>query len=123
MIIGLVFLALLLIPNIIWSFNKPDDYDKYVKNENKILLALERIGQISVIVFTLFFNNYNNDFVLTLIIAVVLMILYEMYWFKYFRSERRMSDMYSDFLKIPVAGATIPVLAFFFWEYMAKMYF
>ena len=114
MIIGLVFLALLLIPNIIWSFNKPDDYDKYVKNENKILLALERIGQISVIVFTLFFNNYNNDFVITLIIAVVLMILYEMYWFKYFRSERRMSDMYSDFLKIPVAGATIPVLAFFF---------
>ena len=83
MIIGLVFLALLLIPNIIWSFNKPDDYDKYVKNENKILMALERIGQISVIVFTLFFNNYNNDFVLTLIIAVVLMILYEMYWFKY----------------------------------------
>ena len=105
---------MLLIPNIIWSFNKPKDYDRYVKNENRILLAFERIGQILVIVFSLFFNNYNNDLVLTLIIAVVLMILYEMYWLRYFRSDRQMSDMYSDFLKIPLAGATIPVLAFFF---------
>ncbi|MBE6501962.1 MAG: hypothetical protein E7Z79_05915 [Methanobrevibacter thaueri] len=114
MMIGVIFLAMLLIPNIIWSFNKPKDYDRYVKNENRILLAFERIGQILVIVFSLFFNNYNNDLVLTLIIAVVLMILYEMYWLRYFRSDRQMSDMYSDFLKIPLAGATIPVLAFFF---------
>lgn len=114
MMIGVIFLAMLLIPNIIWSFNKPKDYDRYVKNENRILLAFERIGQILVIVFSLFFNNYNNDLVLTLIIAVVLMVLYEMYWLRYFRSDRQMSDMYSDFLKIPLAGATIPVLAFFF---------
>lgn len=114
MMIGVIFLAMLLIPNIIWSFNKPNDYDRYVKNENRILLAFERIGQILVIVFSLFFNNYNNDLVLTLIIAVVLMILYELYWLRYFRSDRQMSDMYSDFLKIPLAGATIPVLAFFF---------
>ena len=114
MMIGVIFLAMLLIPNIIWSFNKPKDYDRYVKNENRILLAFERIGQILVIVFSLFFNNYNNDLVLTLIIAVVLMIIYEMYWLRYFRSDRQMSDMYSDFLKIPLAGATIPVLAFFF---------
>lgn len=114
MMIGVIFLAMLLIPNIIWSFNKPKDYDRYVKNENRILLAFERIGQILVIVFSLFFNNYNNDLVLTLIIAVVLMILYELYWLRYFRSDRQMSDMYSDFLKIPLAGATIPVLAFFF---------
>ena len=35
--IGLLFLLMLIIPNIIWSKNKPKDYDKYVKNENKIL--------------------------------------------------------------------------------------
>ena len=79
MIIGVIFLAMLLIPNIIWSFNKPEDYDRYVKNENGMLLAFERVGEILVIVFSLFFNNYNNDFVLCLIIAAVLMILYEMY--------------------------------------------
>ena len=113
MIVGVIFLVMLLVPNIIWSFNKPEDYEKYAKNENRILLAFERIGQILVIVFSLFFNNYSNNLIITLIIAVIVMILYEIYWFRYFRSDRKMSDMYSDFLKIPLAGATLPVLAFF----------
>ena len=41
--IGLIFLLMLFIPNIIWSKNKPKDYGKYVKNENKVLLLFERI--------------------------------------------------------------------------------
>lgn len=36
--IGLIFLLMLTIPNTIWSKNKPKDYEKYEKNENKILL-------------------------------------------------------------------------------------
>ena len=40
------------------------------------------------------------------------MILYEVYWIRYFRSNKEMKDMYSDLFKIPVAGATLPVLAF-----------
>ena len=31
--IGFIFLLMLMIPNIIWSKNKPKDYDKYVKKE------------------------------------------------------------------------------------------
>ena len=31
---------------------------------------------------------------------------------RYFQSERKLSDFYSDFLGIPLAGATLPVLAF-----------
>ena len=31
--IGLIFLLMLMLPNIIWSKNKPKGYDKYVKNE------------------------------------------------------------------------------------------
>ena len=46
MIVGVIFLVMLLVPNIIWSFNKPEDYEKYAKNENRILLAFERIGLI-----------------------------------------------------------------------------
>ena len=34
--IGLIFLLMLMLPNIIWSKNKPKGYDKYVKNENKV---------------------------------------------------------------------------------------
>lgn len=41
------------------------------------------------------------------------MLLYELWWFRYFRSQRKLSDFYSSFLFIPLAGATLPVLAFF----------
>ena len=40
------------------------------------------------------------------------MVLYEIYWNRYFRSEKTMNDFYSSILGIPVAGATLPVLAF-----------
>ena len=39
------------------------------------------------------------------------MILYEAFWIRYFRSEKTMRDFYGDFLKIPVAGASLPVAA------------
>ena len=44
--------------------------------------------------------------------AFALMILYEIFWIRYFRSEKTMKDFYSSILGIPVAGATLPVLAF-----------
>lgn len=34
---GLLFLALLIIPNLIWTRHQPRDYDKYVGNENRLL--------------------------------------------------------------------------------------
>ena len=40
------------------------------------------------------------------------MLLYEIYWIRYFKSNKTMKDMYSSILGIPVAGATLPVLAF-----------
>ena len=40
------------------------------------------------------------------------MILYEVFWIRYFRSEKTMKEFYSSILGIPVAGATLPVLAF-----------
>ena len=36
--IGLIFLIMLMIPNLFWTKNQPKDYEKYVHNENKILL-------------------------------------------------------------------------------------
>ena len=37
--IGLAFLLMLFIPNIIWTKHKPKDYENYVVNENKILFG------------------------------------------------------------------------------------
>ena len=43
--------------------------------------------------------------------ATLLMLLYELWWIRYFRSERKLNDFYSSFLGVPVAGATLPVMA------------
>lgn len=45
--------------------------------------------------------------------AVILMVMYEFWWIRYFYSERKLTDFYSSLLGIPVAGATLPVAAFF----------
>ena len=113
---GLIFIIMLMVPNIIWSKNKPEDYDKHVGNENKILLAFERVGECATTALSLIFKDFNinslSAWSLMLLAAFVLMLLYEVYWIRYFKSEKTMKDMYSSLLKIPVAGATLPVLAF-----------
>lgn len=114
--IGLLFLIMLMIPNIIWSNNKPKDYDKYVKNENKILLLLERIGEVLVSFISLICSDLNINKItywsIILFISFILMIFYEIYWIKYFKSNKTMKDMYSTFLIFPVAGASLPVISF-----------
>ena len=109
--VGLIFLAMLFVPNILWSKCPPKDYDNYSKNENKLLLALERIGQILVVIFSLFCGVTFSSNPL-LIFAFFLMVLYEIYWIRYFKSSRTMWDMYENMLFIPLPGATLPVFAF-----------
>lgn len=114
--VGLIYLLMLFIPNILWSKNKPKDYEKYVVNENKILLMFERIGEVLVSCFVLIFSDFNINEItlwsLWLFVSFVFMILYEIYWVRYFKSQRLLKDFYSSLLGIPVAGATLPVVAF-----------
>ena len=114
--VGLIYLVMLMLPNILWTKNQPKDYDKYVRNENKILLALERIGEVLVSCAALVFSDFNikpwSLWSLWLVVSFMLMVLYEVFWIRYFRSEKTMKDFYSSILGIPVAGATLPVLAF-----------
>lgn len=116
--IGLIFLLMLFIPNIIWTKHKPKDYEKYVVNENKVLLLFERIGEILVCAMALIFSDFNlrepNLWTIWLVLAGLMMLCYEGYWIQYFRSEQKMIDFYSSFLGIPVAGASLPIAAFFF---------
>ncbi|MDO4282493.1 MAG: hypothetical protein Q4D02_02560 [Clostridia bacterium] len=114
--IGFIFLLMLMIPNIIWRKNKPKNYDQYVKNENKILLLFERVGEVLVTCLVLIFRDFNintiSNWTMILLIAFIIMVLYEIYWIRYFKSSKTMKDFYSDLLGIPVAGATLPVIAF-----------
>ena len=37
--VGLIYLVMLMLPNIIWTKNQPKDYENYVGNENKVVLS------------------------------------------------------------------------------------
>lgn len=124
---GFIMLVMLFVPNLFWTKNKPSGYDQYVSGENKVLRALERTGEVSVSILSLIFSDFNVGTPgvrsLWLLAAGVLMLLYEAYWIRYFRSGKTMKDFYSSFLGVPVAGASLPVMAFFMLAVYGKNIF
>lgn len=114
--VGLIYLAMLFVPNLFWTKHKPKDYDNYVKNENKVLRIFENIGQVLVTCIVLIFKDLNVKFdsvwTIWLLLSFALMVFYEIYWLRYFKSEKTMKDFYSSLFGIPVSGATLPVVAF-----------
>ena len=114
--VGLIYLLMLFIPNIIWGKNQPKDYDKYVKNENKVLLVFERIGEVSLTMLSLIFTDFNINKIsywsIVLLVSFLSMILYEISWIRYFKSNKTMKDMYASIIGIPVPIATLPVFTF-----------
>ena len=99
--IGLLFLVMLFVPNGIWAKNKPEGYDDYAKNENKVLLFFERCGEVLTSCLALIFSDFNirtnSVWCFWLLLSFLFMVLYELYWIRYFRSAKRMEDMYSSF--------------------------
>lgn len=114
--VGLIYLAMLFVPNLFWTKHKPKDYDNYVKNENNVLRIFENTGQVLVTCIVLIFKDFNVKFdsiwTIWLLLSFVLMVLYELNWLRYFKSEKTVKDFYRSLLGIPVAGATLPVIAF-----------
>ena len=121
--VGLLFLVMLMVPNVIWTKNQPQGYS--AENENRIFAILERIGEIIVTCCALVFADFNLRkwalWSLWLVVSLGLMIMYELWWIRYFRSERKLSDFYSSFLGVPLAGATLPVVAFFLMGIYGKV--
>ena len=113
--IGALFLILLFLPNLLWTQNLPQSYT--AKGENRILQGLERLGEILTCCCALIFSDYDPKgfslWSLWLMGAFFLMALYELWWVRYFRSRKSLEDFYSSFLGIPLAGAVLPVVAFF----------
>ncbi|MDR0913913.1 MAG: hypothetical protein LBM65_01925 [Oscillospiraceae bacterium] len=112
--IGLIYLLMLQIPNIIWAKNKPEGYTS--ANENKVLLVFERTGQVLTVATVLCFSNTNphgwDTWLLWLAASAVLMLAYELYWVRYFCNGHTLKDFYRPFLGVPLPGATLPVAAF-----------
>lgn len=120
---GIIFLLLLIVPNLVWTKHQPKGYDP--SHENKILSLFERIGEVLVSAVALIFSDFNfqgwNLWGIWLLLALLFMVLYEIWWIRYFRSDKQLQDMYSSFGIIPVAGATLPVIAFIFLGIYGKV--
>lgn len=112
--VGAIYLVMLFVPNIIWSKHQTVGYTS--DGENRILSVFERIGEFAVTCTALIFSDFNikldSFWSLWLLISAIFMLLYEIYWIRYFRSQKMPEDFYSSLLGIPVAGATLPVISF-----------
>lgn len=114
--VGFIYILMLFIPNIIWKKHKPANYEEYSKKESKVLRIIEKIGEILVCCCALIFSDFNikldSIWCIWLAGSFILMVLYEIYWVRFFRSEKKMSDFYSGICGFPAAGAALPVYAF-----------
>ncbi|TGA96447.1 hypothetical protein E4665_15345 [Sporolactobacillus shoreae] len=112
--IGLIYMLMLEVPNIMWARYKSEGYEP--SDENKVLLVFERAGQVLCTMTILFFSDYSphsfEPWTVWLFVSSLLMILYEINWIRYFRSKQTVIDFYRSFLGIPVPGALLPVVAF-----------
>jgi len=113
--VGLIFLLLLFIPNIIWIKRQPEGYAELAKRENKVLLVFERVGQVCVTVTAVIFVDYNptvfEPWTAWLIVSALLMLIYEAAWVRYF-IKPTLRNFYGGFLFIPIPLASLPVFAF-----------
>lgn len=114
-IVGVAFLAMLFVPNIRWAKSQPPGYEEISRNENKVLLLFERVGQAlatcSAVVFVCP-QGFSLPWLLWLLIAFLLMLLYEAAWIRYFKGGEKLEDMYRPLGPIPVPIASLPVVAF-----------
>lgn len=112
---GAIYLIGLFVPNLFGPSTRPQGYSS--DGENPVLLTFERIGQVAVTCIALIFSDFNPRFdslwSLWFGSSALCMVLYEIFWIRYFRSRKTLSSFYSSLLGIPVAGATLPVLGFF----------
>ena len=113
--VGVVFLAMLYVPNILWARHQPEGYEELSKHENRTLLALERFGQVATTCAALIFvcpQGFSAPWVLWLVAAFALLVLYECAWIRYFTGGCTLALMYAPLGPVRIPLASLPVAAF-----------
>lgn len=113
-IAGLVFLLIILVPNLLYLKFPP--HNKITMKENRVLVVFERIGQVACAICLLIFSDLNigepSRWNLWAVAAGLLIFLYLICWYRYFAGEHIVYDLTRPLMGfIPVPLATLPVAA------------
>ena len=114
-VVGMAFLALLFIPNVLWARSRPSGYEELARHERRVLLAFERGGQVATTCTAIVFvcpQGLSLPWLFWLVAATALMLRYELAWVRYFRGGEKLAGMYASLGPIPVPLASLPVAAF-----------
>lgn len=112
--IGCIFLLMLYVPNVISIKRLSDGWRQLQEKEDRILHLLERVGEVGLTMLLPVTKNLNvklNLWLIWLAAAFAVMVLYEIWWYRYFKSRRRAEDLLSGMFSVPVAGASLPAIA------------
>lgn len=114
--VGLFCLILLFLPNIKWA--RASKVPPAQRKEPPLLVWMERIGQAGIVACSLLFRDYDSVLfrprIVLLGCAVALLVCYNLWWRRVFRSGLTQEALYSSFLGIPLAGAVLPSVSFLF---------
>jgi hypothetical protein len=83
--------------------------------ENPLLLALERVGQAGTTIAALVApasESPGAPRLTCLGASLLVMLLYEISWLRYFRTDRTAADLYRSLGPVPLPLAVLPVLGF-----------
>ena len=120
---GLFFVIMLFVPGFIRTkIVEHEGHEESPRSDSQALLLLDHCGEIALIISLLVFPSVNlhirilpegiySDWrIIMWVAAFVLVILYECYWIKFFRSPKTIKDLCSSFAGYPLAGATLPFM-------------
>ncbi len=96
--VGLIFMLMLLIPNLLWMKKQPQGYS--AEKENRFLALLERVGEALTTCCALIFSDFNlrqwSNWSWWFVAASALMVMYEIWWIRYFKTDRLLQQFLRD---------------------------
>lgn len=103
-----------MIPNIVGSFYLPKELSTL--KENKYYVALERVGQVGSVICLVIFKDFNlmafSMWSIWIIISFGCLVLYEVSWIRYLKSNHNMSNFYRSLMGIPMPMVILPIISF-----------
>jgi len=106
-IYGLIIMAIVMIPNVIFAIKEKNFESKYHNKAIEIIEQIGRFGSIGLMIFNMslleFGYWFNNGKIVYMILTGVLAVLYCFVWFLYFRKST---------MKKAMSLAIIPTIIF-----------